>query len=202
MTSIYLVRHGHTEVADDAIVAGSLDVALSKRGHKSLCLLKASCTVQFDRHYSSDLLRAKQTIEHLTDKPYSTDERLRELNFGDWEGLPWAEVHEKFPDQLHSWSKDWVNNRPPQGETFAEMAARCAAWLEEQRAFEGENILVTAHGGSIRALFCGALGLPLSVAMQFGVDHASVTRLDLHDSGDRCVFINASQLRNNTEDRH
>lgn len=191
MSTIYLVRHGHTEVADEGIVAGFNDVHLSAQGKSSLTALSKSIEkLQFDTHYSSDLIRTKQSMELLTQAPYVCDERLKELNFGDWEGMSWNEVHKQQPEILNTWSSDWVNNHPPNGETFSALAARCKSWLMEQSLEDNKVILATAHGGSIRALLCTALQLPLSVAMQFDIDHASVTKLKLSSSGNHCAFVN------------
>lgn len=193
MKTIYLVRHGHTEVADDRIVAGFSDVALSERGANSLAQLKNTIgSIEFDAYYSSDLLRTQQTMKLLTDQPFIADSRLKELNFGDWEGMSWNDVHEKHPDQINEWSNNWVDKRPPNGETFKELSARCKDWLTEQLTTPKQTMLVTAHGGSIRALLCESVGLPLSVAMQFDIDHASVTKLILDDNNNRCAFVNSS----------
>lgn len=195
MSILYLVRHGHTEVADDGIVAGFKDVKLSVRGEASLNTLAHTCKeLKFDTYYTSDLIRAKQSMELLTNAPYTIDERLKELNFGDWEGMSWSTVHNEQPDVLNTWSSDWVNNRPPNGETFAELADRCKSWLTERTHNIDTTSLIAAHGGSIRALLCVALDLPLACAMQFEIDHASVTKLQLSNTGNRCLFVNRQTL--------
>lgn len=191
MSTLYLVRHGHTEVADNGIVAGFNDVKLSATGEESLIELCSSIgEIQFNSYLASDLIRAQRSMELLTTQPFVIDDRLRELNFGDWEGMSWNSVHQQQPELLNTWSSDWVNNRPPSGETFKDLAIRCSSWLEEQSLNDGLNTLVAAHGGSIRALLCLALELPLSSAMQFNIDHASVTKLDLSDTGNRCAYVN------------
>jgi len=191
MNTIYLVRHGHTVVADDGIVAGFNDVALSTQGIQSLTTLKSTLgSTRIDAFYTSDLIRTQQSMALLTDNSYTIDERLKELNFGDWEGMSWSNVHEQHPEQLSVWSDNWVDNRPPNGETFTELSERCYDWLLEQFANTDHTVLATAHGGSIRALLCKVLGLPLNVAMQFDIDHASVTKLISNNKGNRCAFVN------------
>jgi len=191
MSTLYLVRHGHTVVADAGLVAGFSDVDLSVEGEASLAKLRNSINnLQFSAFYTSDLKRAKRSMNLLTDKTYVADQRLKELNFGEWEGMSWNAVHQQQPELLNTWSSDWVNNRPPAGETFKELADRCGSWLKEQTNDDDQNILVTAHGGSIRALLCVAMDLPLSSAMQFEIEHASVTKLVLSDVGNRCNYVN------------
>lgn len=197
MTTIYLVRHGHTVVADDNIVAGFTDVALSDKGVASLNELKKTMgTRQFDTCHTSDLIRTQQSMHSLTDQNYLVDARIKELDFGDWEGMSWTDVHQQHPEALNTWSNNWVNNSPPNGETFKALSERCQHWLDEQVANEQQTILVTAHGGSIRALLCVALALPLKHAMQFDINHASVTKLVLDNKGNRCAFANQHSFDN------
>lgn len=196
MSTLYLIRHGHTEVADDGIVAGFTDVKLSSHGEASITKLRTSIdTLHFDHYFSSDLIRAKHSMELLTRVPFQIDERLKELNFGEWEGMCWNDIHEREPEILNTWSSDWVNHSPPGGETFKAVAVRCESWLSEQNTEKNTTTLVTAHGGSIRALLCIALQLPLTMAMRFDIDHASVTQLKLNKSGNRCGFVNGSSFR-------
>lgn len=191
MSSLYLVRHGHTEVADEGIVAGFNDVKLSAVGEASLVKLRSTIDdLKFTAFYTSDLQRAQRSMALLTKNTYIADERLKELNFGDWEGKSWNAIHLQQPEVLNTWSSDWVNKSPPAGETFKQLANRCSTWLDEQSYDDNLATLVTAHGGSIRALLCVALKLPLSAAMQFDVDHASVTKLILSSNGNRCAFVN------------
>lgn len=195
MNTIYLVRHGHTVVADDGIVAGFNDVALSPQGTQSLLQLKTTTgSLHFDSFYTSDLIRTQQSMALLTDNNYIVDKRINELSFGDWEGMSWNEVHEQHPEQLSTWSDNWVDKRPPNGETFKELNERCNEWLQEQTCKTDQTVLATAHGGSIRALLCNALRLPLNTAMQFDIDHASVTKLILDSNGNRCAFVNRSRF--------
>lgn len=195
MTTLYLVRHGHTLVADDGIVAGFNDVALSDKGKESITALKRSLgSKHIDFYLTSDLIRAQQTMSLLTSESFQADVRIKEINFGDWEGLSWDAVHQSDPQALNTWSEDWVNNRPPNGESFTELAERCGLWLKEQATKTHNSCLVTAHGGSIRALLCVALDIPLRCAMQFEIDHASVTKLVLHAKGNRAIYVNRPEF--------
>jgi len=72
-----------------------------------------------------------------------------------------------------------------------QLANRCGEWLEDLVSTENEkDILVVAHGGSIRALLCLALELPLASAMKFSIDHAHVSKLILSENANRCAFVN------------
>lgn len=188
--SIHLVRHGHTRYTgqrdsvgrlDSTRVAGRTDVELSEDGEAAaLELARTLDPRSIHAFYSSTLIRAVQTATLLGAPQVIQDNRLCELDFGEWEGLEWQEVHERYPEQLASWSDDWVNVAPPGGESFIEIGRRGFHWLQEIRETEQQTdrqIVVTAHAGIIRAILCRALDLPLSLAMKFSIDYVHVTTL-------------------------
>ncbi|MGQ7843731.1 histidine phosphatase family protein [Granulosicoccus sp. 3-233] len=206
LKSLYLIRHGHTEWHATGGVAGSSDIALAEQGRDAIRQLAASLQqmmVTPQAWYCSPMLRTRQSSDLLrehwwSDETGSTaaadrilpdtllDARLVELDFGDWEGMTWADVHEQHADVMQAWAEDWVNRAPPGGERFASQAARCQAWLEEARKaladVESASAVVVSHGGSIRALLCLCLGWSLQRAMSFRVDPASLTHLQFDAS--------------------
>lgn len=200
---LYLVRHGHTECSDSGKIAGFSDVNLSDAGREAvMALAKSPPQTTPVAFYSSDLIRAVKTLELMVYRVESVkDSRLRELNFGDWEGLTWDEVHQRDPTGLKRWSENWYERAPPGGESFDELARRTRAWLTEIEASISEapsdsSILVAAHGGSIRALICQLLDIPLDRAFKFSIDHAHVSAIKLSKDGHHhCRFLNASSLR-------
>ena len=103
------------------------------------------------------------------------------MHFGAWENRPW---HELPPAETAPWMADYVALAPPGGETFGAVQARAAAFLAEAAAAEaaGPNdagpLLVFTHGGTIRALLCHCLEIPLRSAFLLRVDYAAVTRLE------------------------
>ncbi len=193
MPSLYLVRHGHTEYSDAGAIAGSSDVALSQAGRDAVAMVADSLDVaSISAFHASSLQRATDTAALLGSSNTLEDARLAELDFGDWEGKTWQEVHDENPDHLSQWSENWVEQAPPGGETFQALANRADSWLEEVTALpDEERLVVAAHGGTIRALLCLALDLPLSCAMRFSVDYAHVTLLSIHRGGAGCDFLNA-----------
>ena len=192
MTTLYLVRHGHTVVADAGVIAGFSDVELSQTGESSVSdLIPTMAELPDLQFHSSDLIRAVHTAQILGGQKVIRDPRLRELNFGDWEGRTWDQVHEQDADYLAAWSDNWVALAPPGGETFTELASRAGDWLSEVAAESSDSVMVVAaHGGSIRALLCQALDLSLDCAMKFKIGHARVTRLTIAPAGSYCDFVN------------
>lgn len=195
MLNLFLVRHGHTVWHDSGGVAGRSDIALSEQGQSAVCELARSWPegLHLDSWHSSPLQRTMDTTQLLRDTlsrnvhlpQVVADNRLVELDFGDWEGMTWQSVHEQYTQQMQSWGEDWVNRSPPNGETFGQQCARCVEWLKalEHQSGGTHNAMVVLHGGSIRALLCHCLGWPLTQAMDFRIDPASVTMLEQGEAG-------------------
>ena len=204
MRTLYLVRHGHTIWNDTGGVAGRTDIALSDTGREAARRLGLSFPSDFDAHHwfcsplqrtreTSAILRAQLDRRAMTQSlpEVQWDDRLVELNFGDWEGMTWSVVHERYKDQMNEWGKDWVNRSPPNGEMFSQQVLRCSDWLESWLHLKGTDLsteqahtqsaVVVTHGGSIRALLCICLGWPLARAMSFRVDPASLCVLQQTD---------------------
>lgn len=193
MKNLFLVRHGHTIWSDTGGVAGRSDIPLSAAGQSAVKQLGQTFNsdTQFTHWYCSPLQRTRETssllsleLSAIANHPVpveSIDSRLVELNFGDWEGMTWDEVHRDYEQSLNLWGEDWVNRSPPNGETFAEQVHRCQQWLDDWgRGLESSansSAMVVAHGGSIRALLCLLMHWPLRDAMGFNIDPASICRI-------------------------
>lgn len=197
MLTLSLIRHGET-VAGPGVVAGSTDVALSASGEASVRDLAAGWQVAPSRVLTSPLARAQQTAAILNARwsaQQQVDERLKEMDFGEWEGLLWDDVSEHDAARFEQWSSNWVREPVPGGESLLDLSARCESFLKEAiRRLDSEHVAVIAHAGSIRVLVCLALGLPLDSAMRFSVDYASVSRIVVSEHSARCHFINAESI--------
>ncbi|RZL15581.1 MAG: alpha-ribazole phosphatase, partial [Hymenobacter sp.] len=116
------------------------------------------------------------------------DERLREMNFGDWENRLWTELPRA---ETEPWMADYVTLAPPNGETFGAVQQRAAAFLAELTATAAaEPTLVFTHGGTIRALVCHCLEMPLRNAFQLQIEYASVTRIRFEHGRWQLVSLN------------
>jgi broad specificity phosphatase PhoE len=160
-------------------------------------ILVANCGERPARVVSSDLRRARDSAEILTRRwglALRTDARLREMHFGEWEGRTWEELEQADTDRLGQWMRDWTTTRAPGGESFADVVTRTSAWLDEwsgsDRAAEGATVVV-AHAGTVRAILCRLLRVPLEEAFGFEVGHARVTVVDLAGGAPRLAVANA-----------
>jgi broad specificity phosphatase PhoE len=197
MIRLLLVQHAETAWNVEGRYQGHTDVLLNEKGRRQAVLLRnylAAETVH--QAYASDLRRAWDTAAAITQArslSLHPEPRLRELRFGAWEGLSYAQIQEAHPEALAAWEGDPEQVAPPGGETLANLKARLHSFLDElrhQRSVFCETILLVAHRGSLRLLLCLALGLPSLALRRFRLDAASVTELQLHDGTAVLVRLN------------
>ncbi len=141
---------------------------------------------------ASHLKRTHQTMAAIRaargDGPGEPEHRpqhlpeIAEQHFGDWQGLTYAELEARRDGAYHRFWHAPAVERPPNGESFADVVARVeAAVTRLSAAHAGQDIIAVAHGGTIRAALAAALGLDPERALGFAVDTLSITRLDLID---------------------
>jgi alpha-ribazole phosphatase len=130
---------------------------------------------------TTPLTRARQTAEKLVDLKnhpdrIGQDTGLREQSFGDWEGGSWETI--PLADKTTYW-QDPVKNRPPNGESFADVVGRVGAAITRLiDTHSGRDIVIVAHAGSIRAALSHATGGGAAVGLSFRLDPLSLTRID------------------------
>ncbi|MEU8123942.1 histidine phosphatase family protein [Spirillospora sp. NPDC049024] len=166
MTRLVLVRHGETEWHAENRYAGVSDVALTALGLDQARSLAAwAATARPDAVWCSDLSRSRLTAAPSAaaiGARLHVDRRLRELDFGQGEGLTRAEMERKFPEELRAFLADPVAAHLPGGEDPAAAARRFTACLDDiARLHEGGRVLVVAHSTAIRLALCRLLGMPL-----------------------------------------
>jgi probable phosphoglycerate mutase len=168
MPVIYFIRHGETDWNVERRMQGQLEVPINANGRRQAA--RNGRTLQeaigdgagFD-FVASPQLRTRQTIEivraemDLDPAAYRTDDRLREIHKGDWQGLLWPEICERFPDAVAAYEQDRWNVTPPGAgaESFAALHERVCAWLTDVAA----DTVVVSHGGPMRCIRRCLLGL-------------------------------------------
>lgn len=144
---LYLVRH--TRVAlPSGICYGQSDVALAETfSDEAAIIVKKLQDIRFEKVYSSSLSRCAHLSEQLAND-ISFDNRLKELNFGDWEMIPWEAIFDT--EEGKEWFADYVNQRCPNGESYADMLARISQFITDLPDTDG-NVLIVTHAGIVRA---------------------------------------------------
>ena len=162
MTTLLLVRHGETDWNREGRWQGRSDTRLNDLGRDQARALADTLDGTIDAVYSSDLARARETAEILAAKvglEIRLDDRLRERGFGSWEGLTTPEIEERHADAHRLW-RAGEGPGADDAEPFDDFADRITAFLDDilERHPEDE-VLVVAHGGSIRVIHALATGL-------------------------------------------
>lgn len=187
---LYLVRHGEAEGSEGRAV-GHLDLPLSDLGTRNVEALAASWQGPSSvRLFASDLRRAADSARILARRfgvEPVLDARLREVSFGEWEGRLWDEVYESDRRRYDAWSERWWDLAPPGGESFADLAARVLAWFRDLG--DGADVIVVAHGGSIRALLVELLAIPRERAFDLQLSPARVSAVEIDDRGCESLFL-------------
>jgi alpha-ribazole phosphatase len=193
MTQLYLVRHGITQMNEDGKLQGQSDLPLNRVGQRQAQALAARLAqVPFDRVIASDLQRAMQTAQIIADRQAAdrhhlaveAEPCLRELHFGDWEGLSYKTLQEQFPQELVKWQADPYGFAPPGGESLGKLAQRVSDFYQNLASYRDQaNLLVVAHGGPLQVLLCLALKLAAQNYWQFHFEPASLSHIGLYPQG-------------------
>jgi len=164
MGKLVLVRHGQSQWNLENRFTGWVDVPITPLGeveaHRAGKELKAA-DIKFDLAFVSELIRANQTLEVILDElgrkdlPVKKDKALNERHYGDLQGLDKAETIKKFGEaQVHIWRRSF-DVKPPNGESLKDTADRTLPYFHAEilpLVKGSKNILVSAHGNSLRAI--------------------------------------------------
>ena len=186
----YLVRHGETVWNRDGRVQGHTDVPLSEDGmRQARSVGKRVAGRPFSAAYTSDLSRARASAEAIVggcEVPITTEADLREFSYGAWEGLTLAEAEARDPKVFAARMR--LRGRAfaaPGGEDMPQMLERVRRFCAraEERHDPSEDVLVVAHGGSIRALLVCLLDLTEEHFWRFRIDCAGLSIISNHPGG-------------------
>jgi len=182
LTLLYLVRHGATEWTKEASCQGSTDLGLSAEGHWQATKLADFLSQEgLTALYVSDLKRCLETaayVEAASGLEAKRDARLREINFGAWEGRLWSEIVAQDPEVI---TKLWLGKlNPPGGESLASVVERVMAAVGDiERRESGGRVAIVFHGGPIRIALRQLLGLGDDEVRALQVDPASVSLVEV-----------------------
>ncbi|MEO8197294.1 MAG: histidine phosphatase family protein [Thermoanaerobaculia bacterium] len=162
--NLYLVRHGQTASSRENRFTGSSDPPLTPVGEAMAeALAGAYSQVKWNAIYTSPLLRARQTAAPLcraVGVEPTIEEGLKEIAYGEWEGLKLEEAEKRFPAEFAYWAADVASRGTPGGETAFAVAARAMRVVEQIRTrHTAGNVLVVAHKATLRIVACALLGL-------------------------------------------
>ncbi|MEW2554937.1 bifunctional RNase H/acid phosphatase [Streptomyces zhihengii] len=196
-STFVLLRHGETALTPEKRFSGSggSDPVLSPAGRRQAdavaAALAARGTVQ--TVVTSPLRRCRETAQTVAERlglPVIVDEGLRETDFGAWEGLTFAEVRERHPDDLDAWLASPKAAPTGGGESFATVARRVAATRERLlAAHRGRTTLLVTHVTPIKTLVRLALGAPPEALFRMELSAASLSAVAYYADGNASLRL-------------
>jgi broad specificity phosphatase PhoE len=199
-TQLFLLRHGEVESRYQRVFGGRIDMDLSPQGHvQAAALAKYFKGRPLDAIYCSPMKRAQQTLAPLLANyqiAATTIPELHEVHFGDWTGLSWQEVHDKYQVSAFQWLEMLEQAAVPNGEcsrTFRARVEPCLKQILENHS--GQSVAVVCHGGVIRMFLSILLNLPLPKLSAFEIDYASLTQIHYAPSKTEVQLINFTPWR-------
>jgi broad specificity phosphatase PhoE len=198
-TRFHLIRHALVEPRARTLFYGAMDVPLCDLALKQDASLFRWLAAKLPRPavwVTSNLARTRATAAAVFAAGYpeqalATEPGLAEQHLGEWQGLPHDALAAKLRHPAHPFWPHAAEEEPPGGESFAAVTARVGEVLDRlAEAHAGEDVVVVAHGGSIRAAIAYALGLTGHQALAFSIRNLGVTRLERHGRDWRVSAVN------------
>ena len=172
-TRVIALRHGETDWNAAMRMQGQTDIPLNDRGREQAAqLAQALADEEVAAIYSSDLRRAHDTATAVATRlglPVRLDPGLRERGFGVFEGLTFAEIDQRWPDDSARWRRRDADFAPEGGETLSEFHARCITVACRLAArHRGRQVVLVAHGGVLDCLYRAATNIELNAPSYHG----------------------------------
>lgn len=184
-TRLILLRHAEVEESYHRVFGGRIDMGLSALGHQQAAALADYVARKFtlDAVYASPMKRVQLTLAPLLARtahaPVVLDD-LREVDFGDWTGLRWHQIAERYGITAYDWldalERGAIPNAEPE-ELFRRRVDRALQRVLSENP--GRTVAVACHGGVVRMALSVLVGLPLHKMTHLEVDYASLSWVDV-----------------------
>ncbi|MCM5663745.1 alpha-ribazole phosphatase [Galbibacter mesophilus] len=182
---VYVIRHTKLNIEKD-VCYGRLNVSLSESFQEDAKYYKKKLPDTFDAVFSSPSERCMSLAEKLSLQQILNDNRLLEIDFGDWEGKKWNDIDKQ---QLDKWMNDFVNQKPENGESLIEMYERVTQFMENLKKQDHKRVLLVTHAGVIRCLWSYLLKIPLNNIFKIpvGFQEVFVFEVNANESYNRII---------------
>jgi broad specificity phosphatase PhoE len=198
-TRFWMIRHALVEENARATLYGVMDVEICPHTLIEQAPMYAALgrRLPHPAHWVvTPLMRTRRTAEAIFSAGYAreawhVEPGLIEQNLGDWQGLPHADLPALLSVPAHAFWPLGGKERPPNGETFAEVIDRVGPVMEAlAKKHAGEDVVIVSHGGTIRAAVAHALDIAADNALHLSVANLSLTRLERHPTAWKVVSVN------------
>lgn len=201
-----LLRHGETALTPQKRFSGSgrgSDPELSEAGRRQAAAVAESLAARgtIETVISSPLRRCRETAQAVADRlglTVTVEEGLREVDFGAWEGLTFAEARERHPEDLQAWLDSPKAAPTGGGESFASATRRISATRDRLLAeHAGRTVLLVSHVTPVKILVRLALGAPPEALFRMELSAASLSAVAYYADGNASVRLlnDTSHLR-------
>jgi alpha-ribazole phosphatase len=184
MIRFWLIRHGEPAGEARHRCHGSLDIGLSEAGRAQMAqvaeYLMDEPIVAIYTSPRSRALESARILGAVASCPVEVIEDLREIDFGDFEGLAYDEIAARYPDLYRQWMERPTEVQFPNGESFSAMRVRVLRVFEAiQRERESRTVAIVSHGGVNRTLLAWALKMPDNCIFRLAQGYAAINSLAL-----------------------
>jgi broad specificity phosphatase PhoE len=196
-TQLAFIRHGEVEESYLRVFGGRIDMNLSPRGHEQAAsLAKWLERQQIDAVYASPMKRVQQTLAPFASRNGWSDravklDGLREIDFGDWTGLSWEAVQQKFGVSAFQWLTELERGGIANAEDTRSYCGRVESCVNDiLKKHASQNVAIFCHGGIIRTALAFLLDVNLPKMAGFEIDYASVTAVAILPHKIEVQFLN------------
>ncbi len=188
--NIFLMRHGEVDLDFKGKFVGQVDIPLTDKGRdQALWWSEALKDVGLKSIYCSDLIRSHESAKIFVgqaEMPIVRLSQLREIHLGRWEGRSIADVKEAWPVEWEERGRNIVMFRPPDGESFHDLAQRVIPAFQNIVANITGHVLIVGHAGVNRVILCHVMGIELSKLLTIRQDYGHMNVLEF-ENGDLSV---------------
>ncbi|MEE0776177.1 MAG: alpha-ribazole phosphatase, partial [Bacillota bacterium] len=183
MDNLYLIRHGETEYNKKKVYYGATDCDLTELGREQArSIAKSFQNIHLDLAVVSPLIRAQKTADIILagkSLQRETELRVREMNFGIWEGKYYKDL--QGDPAYDAWMADWENVRPPQGESHNDLVARVSEFYNEFKQRPEKDVALICHNAVLMVLLTRILETDPSFSWHFAFDQGCYTHIRFAD---------------------
>lgn len=191
MKNLYLIRHGETELNITKVYYGSTDCPLTQRGRKqSQGLALTFKNIKVDRVYTSPLIRAKDTADIIfsSGQDLVIDSRLKEMDFGQWEGKHYTDL--AGDETFELWQREWKNTPAPGGESFNDLTRRVEDFWQFLKKTTEDNVAIVGHNAVLMLLLPTILSLTPEQGWYFCFEQGRYSHISFAEDFPVLRFLN------------
>lgn len=197
MLKLYLIRHGETIWNKEYKTQGCRNIQLSKRGILQGRLIAEklkSRNENFIKIFTSNLDRCYSTASFIAKElniDMEANRNLREMSFGEWEGLTIEEIRNLYCEEYRLWRNQPCTSSIPKGENLKTVQDRCLEVVNRiVKRYDNGSVIIVSHSVAIKTIILGLLGIDLKHFYSITLKNASMNMFEFRDYGPVLVNLN------------